>query len=293
MFTQSPKYIDVHSHLNFVAYDADREAVLKRAEEAGVWMVNVGTQKDTSQSAVALAEKSGRGVFAAVGLHPIHTAKSFHDKSELGGFGKEFTSRGEEFDSAIYRTIAQNPKVVAIGECGLDYYRITNNELRITKKRQEDIFRKQIELAIELNKPLMLHLRSGESGDAYNEAFQILNSYFAIHNSKLRGDLHCFAGTWEQAKKFINIGFSLSFTGIITFSRDYDEIVKNAPIDRIMSETDCPYLSPAPYRGKRNEPSYVVEVVKKIAEIRNVDFETVRAQLVENALKFFGIKKQN
>lgn len=273
-------YIDIHSHLNFAAFDTDREEVMKRAREAGVAMINVGTQKDTSASAVALAEKY-EGVYAAVGLHPIHTAKSFHDEEELGPSfakateGKEgFISRAEEFDYDYYKKLALHPKVVAIGECGLDYYRVESG-----KEKQEDNFRKQIELAVEVKKPLMLHIRS-----AYLDAFKVLKTYTGV-----RGNLHFFAGTIEDSKPFLDAGFSFSFTGVISFARQYDEVVRFLPLARIMSETDCPYVAPAPYRGKRNEPAYVMEVVKKIAEIRGEDVETVRTQLLKNAHNFFNL----
>lgn len=268
------RYIDIHSHINFAAFEKDREEVMKRAREAGVAMINIGTQKDTSASAVALAEKYD-SAYAAVGLHPIHTAKSFHDEEELGEGGREFTSRGEAFDYDHYKKLALHPKVVAIGECGLDYYRVESG-----KEEQEETFRKQIELAIEVKKPLMLHIRS-----AYADAFNTLKTYTGV-----RGNLHFFAGTIEDAKPFLDLGFSFSFTGVVTFTNDYNEVVRYLPLERIMSETDCPYVAPVPYRGKRNEPAYVVEVVKKIAEIRNEDFESVRAQLLQNATQFFGLQ---
>jgi len=287
------EFVDVHAHVNFAAFDADRDATIKRALDAGVFMINVGTQQDTSRFAIEVAEKYEQGVYAIVGIHPIHTSKSFHDVKELGEGNREFTSRGEVFDLTIYRKIAEHPKVVGIGECGLDFYRIMNNELGIRneneiKKKQEESFRAQIELAIEVNKPLMIHCRA-----AHRRTLDILNSYFIIHNSRLRGDFHFFAGSWDEAKEILDVGFNLSFTGVITFARDYDEVIKNTPLERIMSETDCPYVTPAPFRGKRNEPLYVQEVVKKIAEIRGEDFEIVKKQLFLNAVKFFGLKIDN
>ncbi len=277
---RKPKYIDIHGHLNFAAYDVDREETIKRTLESDTWAVSVGTQKDTSKKAVEIAEKHD-GIFAIIGLHPIHTGKSFHDEKELGepldpARSKEgFTSRGEVFDTTIYRSMAKNPKVLAIGECGLDYYHLEGD----SKKKQEEAFISQIELANFLNKPLMLHIRN-----AYHDALSILKEH-----SKVCGNSHFFAGSWEEAKEFLDMGYFLSFTGVITFAGSYDEIIKNAPLDRIMSETDCPFVAPVPYRGKRNEPVYVSEVVKRIAEIKREDFEKVRAQLVENALKFFNI----
>jgi TatD DNase family protein len=262
-------------------------------------MINVGTQKDTSKSAAELAE--GReGVFATVGLHPIHTDKSYHDEKELGesGFtqhhffssrksGAGFTSRGEDFDCDYYKKLAQNGKVVAIGECGLDYYRVKNKELGI--KKQIDAFEQHISLALELDLPLMVHCRpTPGSMDAYKDTFEILNSYFLIHNSKLRGNVHFFAGSCQEAKKFLDIGFTISFTGVITFANSYDEVIENTPLDMILSETDCPYVAPAPYRGKRNEPIYVREVVRQIAEIKKLPFGEVQKRLVQNALRVFG-----
>ena len=267
------KYIDIHAHVNFAAFDTDREEVVARAREAGVAIINVGTQKDTSASAVALAEKYD-GVYAAVGLHPIHTDASHHDAEELGAGG--FFSRGEVFDYDYYKNLAAHPKVAAVGECGLDMFR--SSEVGKLEK-QKEVFRKHIALAIEVEKPLMLHIRS-----AYAEAREILKEY-----PEARGNLHFFAGTTEEAKPFLERGFSFSFTGVITFARQYDAVIRYLPLERIMSETDCPYVAPAPHRGRRNEPAYVVEVAKKIADIRGEDAEKVRAQLLENARQFFGI----
>lgn len=279
------RFFDAHSHPNFAAFEGDREEVVKRALEAGVFMNVVGTQKDTSRDAVELAEKY-EGVFATVGLHPIHTGKSFHDKKEIGEGGQEFTSRGEEFDYDYYKKFAMHPKVVAIGECGLDYYRIEYGVLGIEEK-QKSAFQKQIELAIEVKKPLMLHLRNGFGRSAYKDAFKILTTYNLQLTTRRPGNLHFFAGTREEAKPFLDAGFTFSFTGVITFARNYDEIIRYLPLDRILSETDAPYVAPAPYRGKRNEPLFVTEVVKKIAEIRGEDVEKVREQFVTNTLSFF------
>ncbi|TSC67703.1 MAG: hydrolase, TatD family [Parcubacteria group bacterium Gr01-1014_73] len=286
----TPKFFDVHSHPNFAAFDKDRDEVMKRALNAEVFMNVVGTQKDTSKQAVELAEKY-EGVYATVGLHPIHTGKSFHDKDEIGESGQEFTSRGEKFDYDFYKKLASHPKVVAIGECGLDYYHDTNTRMDAndTNKRQEETFRKQIELAIGVKKPLMLHLRNGVGRSAYRDAFDIINTQYGIRNTSLRGNLHFFAGTIDEAKPFLSAGFYFSFTGVITFTKDYDEIIKYLPLDKIMAETDCPFVAPMPHRGKRNEPIHVIEVVKKIAEIRGADFEKVRAALLQNSFAFFNL----
>lgn len=288
-----PKFFDAHGHPNFAVYDKDRESVIKNALDQDIWINIVGTQKDTSKKAVEIAEKYENGVFATIGLHPIHTNKSFHDEEELGSSfaqateGKEgFTSRGEEFDYDYYKKLAMSSKVVAIGECGLDYFRSNSDNIDFSKtiEKQEEIFIKQIELANEIKKPLMLHLRNSSSINAYEEAYRILKN-----RTKVKIDFHFFAGNTEDAKKLLDLGAFFSFTGVITFARNYDEVVKYIPIDRIMSETDCPYITPAPWRGKRNEPCFVVKTAEKIAEIRGTDKQELSQQIVKNAISFFGL----
>jgi len=259
-----PKFFDIHSHPNFAVFAQDRDEVVKRALDNSVFMNVVGTQRDTSQAAVELAEKYSEGVYATIGLHPIHTSKSYHDEEELGKGGKEFTSRGENFDYEFYKKLAASPRVVAIGECGLDYFRDAN-------KKQEEIFSKQIELANEVGKPLMLHVRNGKNVSAYRLAAGILKE-----KAKVVFDFHFFAGNLEEARLLLDLGATFSFTGVITFTRDYDEIIKYLPLEKIMAETDCPFVAPVPHRGKRNEPVYVIEVVKKIAEIRGENLEKVK-----------------
>jgi TatD DNase family protein len=268
------KYFDAHTHVNFAAFKDDMDAAIERALDAGVGMNVVGTQFDTSKSCVETAEKYDN-VYATIGLHPIHTGKSYHDEKELGEGGKAFTSRGEIFDASKYESLGKSPKVIAIGECGLDYYRLDEH----TKHMQEVAFIEQIELANRLNKPLMLHIRN-----AYDDALALVQAHATVI-----GDVHFFAGSWETARKFLDLGFTLSFTGVITFTHDYDEVVKNTPLDMLLSETDAPYVAPVPYRGKRNEPAYVVEVVQAIARIKGEDIETVREQLYLNAKRVFSL----
>ena len=156
----TPKYIDIHAHVNFKAFDADRDEVIRRALDGGTWVINVGTQADTSKKALEIANQYKEGVYAIIGLHPIHTGASYHDEKELGVGGADFTSRGESFDKEIYRELLKNKKVIGIGECGLDYYRCTPESMAAQKEN----FISQIELANEFNKPLMLHIR-----DSVNE----------------------------------------------------------------------------------------------------------------------------
>jgi len=280
------KYIDIHSHTNFSAYDTDRDTVINRAKDAGVAMINVGTQFDTSEYTVELAEKYDN-CYSIIGLHPIHTTKYHHDEKELGEGNKEFTSRGEIFDIEKYRELAKkSDKIVGVGECGLDYYR---NDID-TKSVQEEAFRLQIDLALELDVPLMLHVRSSENSmDAYEDVIIILKEYKDKAGDALRGDVHFFAGNIDIAQQFLDLGFDMSFTGVITFAKDYEELVRFVPLDRIHAETDCPYVTPAPYRGQRNESSYVIEVVKKIAEIKGESLETVKKALKMNAERLFDI----
>ena len=279
----TPKYIDIHSHVNFKAFDEDRDEVIKRALKNDTWVINIGTQMNTSKKAVEMANQYEEGIYAIIGLHPIHTGASYHDEKELGVGGKEFTSRGEIFDKNSYRELLKDKKVVAIGECGLDYYRCDAESI----EKQKKAFIEQIELANEFNKPLMLHIRNNPKDKKYNaylDALEILKQ-----NSKVKGDVHFFAGTWPEAKSFIDFGFTLSFTGVITFTHDYDEVIRNTPLDMIISETDSPYVTPVPYRGKRNEPLYVKEVAKKISEIKNLPESEVAQALIANARRLFNI----
>lgn len=285
-----PKYIDIHSHVNFQAFDEDRNAVIRHALKNDTWVINVGTQVDTSRKAVELANQYEKGVYVIVGLHPIHTGASYHDEKELGEGGKEFVSHGEIFDKNSYREFLKDPKVVAIGECGLDYYRMDEESIA----QQKEAFIAQIELANEFNKPLMLHIRNNpkdKTRNAYIDALGILKKYSKVcpAQGEARGDVHFFAGDLAEAKAFLDFGFTLSFTGVITFSPDYDEIIKNIPLDMIMSETDSPYVTPVPYRGKRNEPVYVREVVKRIAEIKNLPESVVAEAIVATAKRVFRI----
>ncbi|MDB5187807.1 MAG: hypothetical protein JWO50_327 [Candidatus Kaiserbacteria bacterium] len=274
------KYFDAHTHVHFAAYGDETNEVIARAHEAGVGMNLVGTQYDTSSAGVVAAEKYD-DVWATIGLHPVHTSKSYHDEQELGEGGKEFTSRGEVFDSKKYEELARSKKVIAIGECGLDYYHLDAE----SKKKQEDAFVQQIELANLVQKPLMLHIRSAaKTADAYIDALELLKAH-----AKVRGDVHFFAGDWVIAKQFLDAGFTLSFTGVVTFTHDYDEVIKNAPLDMLLSETDAPYVTPVPFRGKRNEPSYVPYIVNAIAGIRGENEEVVTSQLLENAKRVFRI----
>lgn len=274
------RFFDVHTHVQFAVFKIDSREVISRALGNNVWMINVGTQKDTSLAAINLAKNYDDGVYATVGLHPIHTEASFHDVKELGDgvVAQAFTSRGEEFDYEYYKNLSLDPKVVAIGECGLDYYRLTVD----TKEKQKEILMRQIALAGEVKKPLMIHCR-----EAFANLIGIFKENKAMLSPRNPGVIHFFSGTKEDAKKLLDLGFSFSFGGVLTFARDYDEVVKYTPLDRILLETDAPYVAPVPYRGKRNEPSYVIEVAKKISELKGVNFNKVASETTKNAERIF------
>ena len=283
-----PKYIDIHAHVNFKAFDDDRDEVSARALEADTWVINVGTQVDTSKKAVELAHKYPEGVYAVIGLHPIHTGKSYHDKEELGDEGAEFTSRGEEFDKNNYRELLMDPKTVAIGECGLDYYHMDEESI----EKQKKAFIGQIELAEEIGKPVMLHLRNhseDKNHNVYFDACEILKKYPSV-----KGVSHFFAGNVEDMKRFVDMGIYVSFAGPITYKPkpeicDYVGVIKETPLEFILTDTDSPYVAPVPHRGKRNEPSFVSDIVKKIAEIKELPEYVVAEAIVENAKRLFKI----
>ncbi len=264
------KYIDVHTHLNLKDFEGDFCEVTEHTLAEGVAHINVGTGKETSARAVALAEQFGEGVYATVGLHPVRASGS-HDNDG---------SEPEVFDPTFYCPLGEKDSVVAIGECGFDYYRVD----RGMKGRQEEAFIEQIAVANDLGKPLMLHIRpSVGTMDAYEDALVVLKEH-----AKVLGNVHFFAGTYEIAKKFWDMGFTTSLTGVITFADQYDEVVQKAPLSMLHAETDAPYVAPKPFRGKRNEPLHVREVYKRIAELRGEDAEVVRLALLENARRIFG-----
>jgi TatD DNase family protein len=260
-------YIDIHGHVNFPDYDADREATIERAQKAGVAMITIGTDVELSAKAVQLAT-AHENMWAIVGIHPTEESK-------------------EKVDLAQLEQLAKHPKVVALGECGLDYFHAKPEDV----PAQREIFEKHVQLAQKIGKPLMLHVRNGKNvgsmsplGNAYQDVLLMLKKHPGI-----KANFHFFAGSIGDLKDIIAAGYSVSFTGVISFTRDYDELIKTAPIKQIMSETDCPFVAPVPHRGERNEPAYVIETVKAIARIRGEDEAETARQLVENARAFFKL----
>jgi len=237
-------------------------------KDAGVGTITVGVDHETSKMAVEFAEKYPSMLWATVGLHPTD-------------------NETEVFDYQKYKELAKNPKVVAVGECGLDYFRNSSVE---TKNRQKELFQKQIELAIEVGKPLMIHARPSKgSMDAYEDVLDILTA----NSKKLTANFHFFVGNIEIAQKILDMGGTMSFDGPVTFSHDYDELIKFLPIEAIMCETDAPFAAPAPYRGSASwrtcEPWMVIEIIKKIAEIKGLSVGIVEDAMLKNTKRVFGI----
>ncbi len=277
--------IDTHCHLNFNAYKDDVDAVLNRALDADVWVINVGSQQSTSERAIALAEKHDQGVYAIVGLHPVHLFPSHVDESEQG---IDFRTRGEGFEYELYKQLAQHEKVVGIGEMGLDYFHMPQGiDEQEVKRVQYQAFEQGIALAQELQKPLTIHTRPTKNTyDAYDEVLAILKQQQCSN-----AVVHCFSGTLDQAKALLDHGCLLSFTGIVTFknAQAIHEIAQYTPFEQMMLETDAPYLSPTPHRGERNEPVYTQFIAEHIARLKNVTVEEVAQKTTTTARKFFGI----
>ena len=282
-----PMLVDTHTHVQFRGFQGETDEVMKRAMDAGVVVINVGTQKDTSREALEMLDRYQHGVYAVVGLHPIHTFSQHVDEEE-----SSFLTREEVFDYEYYKLLATNPRVVGIGECGLDYYRLSENEdHEQVKLLQRTAFEAQIKLALELDKVLCVHTRpSSGSMDAYDDLYEILRAVKAAHPN-LRFEVHCYTGNLEGAKKFVELGGYIGINGILTFDRTgvAAEVVRGIPLERILLETDAPYLTPNPFRGKRNEPLYIKHIAEKIAEVRNITFEEVAKATSENAISLFNL----
>ncbi len=252
-------FIDTHAHLQFKSFDEDREMVIQRAIENDVAaMITIGTDLTSSLQAVDLAEKYA-AVYAAVGIHPTDCAEvADHDFDRI-------------------QELATHPKVVAIGEVGLDYY-----HMRATREKQKNAFVYQIHMAKELKKPLIIHNR-----ESHQDMYEIL----AEQNlADLGAVLHSFSGDDAFFRKIMELDLYISFTGNITFKKSTsDQLVVQAPLERLLLETDSPFLTPAPFRGKRNEPAYVVHTARKIADLKEIPVEEVARVTSENAVSFFKL----
>lgn len=261
-----PEYFDTHSHVHFPEFDADRDAVLSRMREKNVWTIAVGVGLETSKGAVEIAG-SNADIWATIGVHPTDTDEGFN---------------GEEYEKLL------TERVVAIGECGLDYYRTPREGIF---ERQKEVFEAQIAFAAEHNLPLMLHVRPSKgSDDAHDDALKLLLAAREKYGDAVRGNAHFFTGSLMSAKRYWALGFTTAFPGVITFAKECEEVVREAPGELILSETDAPYASPVPHRGERNQPAYVIDTAEAIARIRGEDLEILKKRLVSNAFRVFGIK---
>lgn len=253
--------IDTHAHLDFKEYDKERDKVIKRSFDNGIEkIINIGCNLERSQASIDLAKKY-KNIFASVGIHP-------HD-------GKE--NNIKEASKKLYE-LASEKRVVAIGEIGLDYFQLKNEK---EKDIQKKVFRAQLDIAKELGLPVVIHCR-----DAYEDMLEI------IKKDKIkRGVSHCFLGSREIAKRLLDLGLYLSFTGVITFKNagEIIEVVREVPLERIMVETDAPFLAPESHRGKRNEPAYVKYIAEKIATIKEVGLDEVEDVTTKNAEDLFKL----
>jgi TatD DNase family protein len=258
--------IDTHCHLNFQAFEKDYREVISRSFSQGInGLIIVGSNYETSLKAIEIAKKI-RGCYSALGLHPIHTLD-------------------EKFDAKKYQFLIEKNKnnVKAIGETGFDYF-----HQPFDKNKQQEVLLEHLKLAGEFDLPVILHCRGKANNpfEAYKDLlFLIRDSKFAIH-----GLIHCFSANWQIAQEFLDLGFYLGFTGIITFKNCDDyllEVVEKTPLEKILIETDAPYLAPEPYRGQRCEPWHVKFTAQKIAEIKKITEEEIIKETTENARKLF------
>ncbi|HTZ40646.1 MAG TPA: TatD family hydrolase [Syntrophales bacterium] len=251
--------IDSHAHLEMAPFDRDRDQVVKRAKDAGVEViVTVGTTVVDCRKALEITRRYP-GVYAVIGIHP-------HEVKDI---------KGETYDTL--KEMAKHEKVVAYGEIGLDFFR--NLSPRGTQIHR---FGEQLELASELGLPVVIHDR-----DAHRETMNLLKGW----NGSRRGIIHCFSGDYPMARQCIDLGFCISIPGTVTFEKNENlrSIVRELPLESLLVETDCPYLTPNPFRGKRNEPAYVIHTTRKIAEIKGKTFEEVAAVTTGNAKALFNI----
>jgi TatD DNase family protein len=256
-------HVDSHAHLDDPDFNADREAVIERARAAGLrylLAVGGGTGPDNLEAPVALAERHD-WIYATVGVHP-HDARHF-----------------TEPHAGQIRKLAQHPRVVGIGEIGLDYH--YDNSPREVQKR---VLLWQLELAREAGLPIVIHCR-----DAWPDLTEIIQAHWKSNG--LGGILHCFSGSRQDAVKFLNWGFQVSFAGNVTYKKaeSLREAAREIPVDRLLTETDCPYLAPVPYRGKRNEPAFVLEVARTLAALRNLGVEELGEIVARNFERFFDL----
>lgn len=277
--------IDTHCHLNFKAYAEDCEAIISDMRARDIRGIVVGSQRSTSIRAVEIARANPDILSAAVALHPLHLHSMYVDEIEM-----PFQTRKEEFDLKQYSALARDPSVVAIGECGLDYYKIPDDiSEHDFKKKQHDIFSQHIELAILCGLPIIVHARANPENhrDAYEDILGILKE----HPACTQVVVHAFATFPNLAKKFLDAGFLLSFTGLITYPEFpvLPELVRFVPLDRMMLETDAPYMTPQEKRGQRNVPQNVELVARAVASMKGIPLGDVVQKTTHTAQDFFKL----
>ncbi|HHE76672.1 MAG TPA: TatD family deoxyribonuclease [Candidatus Parcubacteria bacterium] len=274
--------IDSHAHLNFSAFDKDRKKIIKECLDSDLWMINVGTKYETGKKAKEIAESYKRGVYATVGLHPIHVKNGLKIKMDPQEGG--FIPKGEDFDRGKYEKLAESKKVVAIGEIGLDYYYFpkgsSKEEIESLKNRQKEVLFEQIRLANDLDLPIIFHCRK-----AHDDLIELLE---ASNLRRIKSVVHSFTGKWRQAENYLKMGFYLGFNGLI-FRLNLDKIIERIPLDKILIETDAPFLTPPEFPEKRNNPFGVKFVAEKIAGIKKINYEEVANITFKNAKRLFGI----
>ena len=276
--------IDTHAHLNFREFRDDARDIIDVTLKEDIWMILVGSSYKTSVRAVEYAQPYEEGVYAAVGLHPVHLENSVVSENKIEKY--EFRIKAEDFQLDQYRKLAQDEKVVAIGEIGLDYYHLDpEKNISETKAKQKQAFQAQLDLACTLDLPVIIHCR-----EAHLDMLEILKNFRKTDKSKnFRGVMHCFSGDLDLARKYFDLGLSISFTGLITFAHNWDKMICEMPLDKLLIETDCPYLTPVPHRGGRNEPRFVKYVAEKIANLRNIGLDEVAEATTRNARSLFQI----
>jgi len=282
-------FIDTHAHINFNAFKDDGDETIRRSLAGDTWMVLVGTEYKTSKRALEYANKYEKGVYAAIGLHPIHLEEVLAENNDENG-DYSFMTKAEEFSYDNYEKLAKFEKVVAIGEIGLDYYHINlGGNISAIKQKQKDVFLEQLILARNLDLPVIIHCRQ-----AHDDMLAILTDFKnkykdAMPAGRPWGVMHCFSGDEDLAWKYFSLGLIISFTGLITFSKRWDDLIRKMPPEKFMIETDSPFMTPEPFRGSRNEPLLVKYVANRISEIRNLTPERVGEITFKNAGEFFNI----
>lgn len=279
--------VDSHCHPNFPTYRAETDAVVRRCLDHDIWLIAIGTNATTSQEVITFADQYPTGVFTTVGVHPTHLIEPVTEPDGQ-------TVPIETFDMNVYRTLAKSsPKVVGIGEVGLDYYR-TSVPKEQAQSIQMSALQQLLTLGQELNLPLVFHCRDSEQqpGDAYDDVIALIKD-FQASGGVVRGVAHCFGGNLEQAKQLIDLGLYIGVTGVITFrsAHAFREMISQLPLERLLVETDAPFLTPEPHRGKQNEPAYVQLVAEKLASVLGRSVTDIIAQTTVNAQELFRLPK--